>query len=158
MVYRVAYRLAGTRTEAEDVAQDVLARMLTYHEGWLSPVSFRVWIRRAVLNRVIDTGRRRKRWSMVGPLEAGLEVRDDRPDAESSLETRQTAATVEQAVRALPDRQRAAIVLCHYEGLSLADAGVAMKISVGAVEQLLHRAKATLKMQLRDVMAERAHS
>ncbi|MSO97414.1 MAG: sigma-70 family RNA polymerase sigma factor [Rhodospirillaceae bacterium] len=148
-VYRVAYRLTRTRSEAEDIAQDVLARMLDYREGWLSPISFRVWIRRAVLNRVIDASRSRQRWSIMRPLDDGLDVADGQPDAEAAAETNQQASAVANAVRALPARQKMVIVLCHYENLSLADAAAAMKTSVGAVEQLLQRAKAALRVELR---------
>jgi len=51
----------------------------------------------------------------------------------------------------LPLRQRMAVTLCFYEQMSLAEAGDVLKVSVGAVESLLHRAKATLKEKLLDL-------
>lgn len=157
-VFRLAYRMARTRPEAEDLAQEVLAGMLEYRQGWLSALSFRVWIKRAVLNRVIDESRRRKRWGFVRPLEDGMDFEDSRADAEASLGTSETKATVERAVRALPDRQRAVIILCHYENLSLTEAAQTMKSSVGAVEQLLHRAKASLRVRLKSMVSDDASS
>ena len=133
------------------MAQDVLTKMLDYRQGWLSSISFRVWIKRAVLNRVIDASRRRRRWSIVQPLGDGIDIPDDAPGADSALQASQVSAVVARAVRALPERQRQAIVLCHYEGLNLADAAAAMDASVGAVEQLLHRAKNTLRVELQEL-------
>ena len=152
MVFRIAYRMARTRAEAEDIAQDTLERMLEYEPGWLSPVSFRVWVRRALLNRLIDAARRGKRWSFLRPLTDGVDARDGQPDAEETMSMSQTARAVSDAVRALPQRQQAAIVLCHYEGASLAEAAKTMATTEGAVEQLLQRARAKLRLDLRDLM------
>ncbi len=153
-VFRLAYRFARTRVEAEDAAQDVLARMLEYSQGWLSTASFRVWIKRAVLNKVIDQYRRRRRWAIVRPLDEGMKVMDTTADAETALGETEAAATVARAVRGLPQRQQIAIVLCYYENLSLSEAAAVMKVSTGAIGQLLHRAKEALRSQLHSVAPE----
>ncbi len=146
-VYRIAFRLVGRKAEAEDIAQDVLMRMLSYREGWLSKTSFQVWVRRATYNRMVDVYRKARPW-LTRDLDDAVHVPDTTPAPDSALETDETQARVSAAVLALPVRQRMAIILCFYEHMSLAEAGDVLKVSIGAVESLLHRAKATLKQKL----------
>ena len=61
---------------------------------------------------------------------------------------------VDAALKALPDRQRMALTLFHYEGLSQIEVGRIMGISDEAVESLLARARRTLKAALRDEWRE----
>ena len=146
-VYRIAYRLVGQKAQAEDIAQDVLMRMLSYREGWLSKTSFHVWLRRTVYNRMIDVYRKNRPWQMGG-LDDASEIADGALTQDDAMEADETHAGVTAAVMALPLRQRTAVTLCFFEHMSLAEAGDVMKVSVGAVESLLHRAKQALKQNL----------
>jgi len=56
----------------------------------------------------------------------------------------------------LPERQRAALALCHFEGLSNAETGQILELSVGAVESLLVRARRTLREKLADLAPQAA--
>jgi RNA polymerase sigma factor (sigma-70 family) len=64
---------------------------------------------------------------------------------------------VAQAMAALPDRQRAAIALCHYEGLSNIEAAAMLDVTVGALESLLVRARKSLRAALIDLAPEGSH-
>ncbi|HDO33768.1 MAG TPA: RNA polymerase sigma-70 factor, partial [Chromatiales bacterium] len=55
---------------------------------------------------------------------------------------------VQMALAELPERQREAIALCHYHGLTNAEAARVLSIRVGAVESLLVRARRTLRVRL----------
>lgn len=143
--YRIAYRMVGHRAQAEDIAQDVLMRMLTYKQGWFSSASFHTWMRRAVINRGIDEYRKRRPSTNLD--DAG-ELTSGDPDQEQTMLASEDEARVAAGVLALPDRQRAAITLCFYENMGLAEAAEVLKTSIGAVESLLHRAKATLRERL----------
>lgn len=143
--YRIAYRMTGHRAQAEDIAQDVLMRMLSYKQGWFSTASFHTWLRRAVINRGIDEFRKRRPSTTLD--DAG-ELSSGDPDQERMMLTSESERRVAVSVLALPDRQRAAITLCFYENMGLAEAAEVLKTSVGAVESLLHRAKATLRESL----------
>ncbi len=68
----------------------------------------------------------------------------------NAIEEQEMTARVDQALRALPDRQRAALTLFHYEGLSQIEVGRMLGISDEAVESLLARARRTLKSVLKD--------
>ena len=66
----------------------------------------------------------------------------------------EVAARVAHAMAALPDRQRAAIALCHYEGLSNIEAATMLGVTVGALESLLVRARKALRGALVDIAPE----
>ena len=75
---------------------------------------------------------------------------DPSPTPEDALVGQSTRDRVRQALAALPDRQREALVLTYYQELSNAEAASAMQISVDAVESLLARARRALKERLLD--------
>ena len=73
---------------------------------------------------------------------------------QSEMEAQDTSQRVDAALKALPDRQRIALTLFHYEGLSQIEIGQIMGISDEAVESLLARARRGLKAALRDELQE----
>lgn len=77
-----------------------------------------------------------------------MELVDPAPEPELALETRQRQHRLEDALAELPQRQREALLLCHYEGLSCADAAQAMETTVEAIESLLARARRQLRQRL----------
>jgi RNA polymerase sigma-70 factor, ECF subfamily len=70
------------------------------------------------------------------------------------MEAHDTSQRVDTALKALPDRQRSALTLFHYEGLSQIEIGKIMGISDEAVESLLARARRSLKSALREELQE----
>jgi RNA polymerase sigma-70 factor (ECF subfamily) len=72
----------------------------------------------------------------------------------SAMEARDVSRRVDAALRDLPDRQRMALTLFHYEGLSQVEVGRIMGISDEAVESLLARARRNLKEALREEWRE----
>jgi RNA polymerase sigma-70 factor (ECF subfamily) len=66
------------------------------------------------------------------------------------LAERELGARVDAALKALPDRQRLALTLFHYEGMSQIEVGEAMGITDEAVESLLARARRALKVSLKE--------
>jgi RNA polymerase sigma-70 factor (ECF subfamily) len=73
-----------------------------------------------------------------------------RADQFGALAQKDTAARVDTALKALPERQRLALTLFHFEGLSQSEVARTMGISDEAVESLLARARRTLKTALKD--------
>ena len=71
-------------------------------------------------------------------------------DQITSIEMREASARVDAALKALPERQRLALVLFHFEGLSQVEVGSSMGISDEAVESLLARARRALKAELKE--------
>jgi RNA polymerase sigma-70 factor (ECF subfamily) len=90
----------------------------------------------------------RRRRARSVPLEDAPEMPDPAPGAEESLVAAERRRHVEAALARLPDRQRAAVILSYYEGLSNAEVAGALDVSVGAVESLLVRARRGLAQML----------
>ena len=95
---------------------------------------------------------------MRRPAHAVLDPDYDPPDpAESALDglvKAQLSGRVAAAVATLPERQRAALALCFYEGLSNREAADVLSLTPGAIESLLVRARRTLRTALAGVAAE----
>lgn len=151
----VARRMLRDDAEAEDVAQDAFLRLWrTGGSLELGSVGVRPWLRRVVSNLCIDRVRAGKRVTVVDEVPEEAEP----PQQLTDIESRETGAKVDSALKSLPERQRLALTLFHYEGLSQIEIGEAMGISDEAVESLLARARRSLKGLLanewRDLIAQ----
>ena len=102
------------------------------------------------MNLCID----RKRRGEVRPLDEAADVADEADDALAKFGQSQVSREVKAAIAALPERQRAALILCFYEGVSNVEAAEIMSLTVGAVESLLVRARRGLKEALAHVYAD----
>lgn len=142
-------RMLGETAEAEDMAQEAFLRVWKQAPRWKPGVArFDTWLHRVALNLCYDRLRRRREVVTDAPPETV----DPAPSAERDLETKDAAARVAEAVKALPDRQREAIVLCHYQELGNIEAAAVMGVSVEALESLLGRGRRTLRSALADMV------
>jgi RNA polymerase sigma-70 factor (ECF subfamily) len=143
-VFAVTRRMLGNEAAAEDAAQEALLRLWT-HAGSYDPSKalLSTWLTRIATNLCLDRLRKRQEEQWDDSYDAPLPA-----DQEKAIGDRQLADRVDAALRALPERQRLALVLCHYEDLSMAEAASAMETSVEAVESLLSRARRRLKQLL----------
>lgn len=145
MVHALAWRMLGDAAEAEDVVQDTFAKVWTNAPGWVpAGGGLGGWLRRIAANLCLDRLRRRR------PLsgEPVPDRADDAPGADETIDEARRSAAVAAAVQALPDRQRAAIVLTYHEGLPNAEAAEILGIGVKALESLLVRARQSLTRSL----------
>jgi RNA polymerase sigma-70 factor (ECF subfamily) len=149
-ILRYAARVLGDTTEAEDVAQETFLRL------WQEARRFEVrqakpstWLYRIAHNLCIDRLRRRR--------EVGSDALDRRSggDRPSGLyDRKELASAVQAALSALPERQRAAVVLVHYEGMDNIEAAEVLGCGVEAVESLLARGRRALREQLTKLYAQ----
>jgi RNA polymerase sigma-70 factor (ECF subfamily) len=145
----LARRMLGDAMEAEDVAQDVFLRVWREAPRWRpGQARFETWMHRVALNLCYDRLRRRRE---IPDPEAGLTTVDPTPSAQAQLLARERAGRVRDAMAKLPERQRAAIALCHFQELTNIEAARVMDVSVEALESLLARARRALKASLSDV-------
>ncbi len=141
----IARRMLRDDAEAEDVAQEALVRLWRNAEKLeLGPGGLTPWLRRVVSNLCIDRVR-------AGRHLAVVEEVPEQPEAASQVRTlgeRELATRMNEALQKLPDRQRLALTLFHYDGLSQIEVGEILGASDEAVESLLGRARRTLKTVL----------
>lgn len=143
--FSLAFRITGRRGDAEDVVQDAFVQVWTRARDWQSGrAKFSTWLYRVVVNRCLDL----KRKPVSANIEAVEEPMDPGANALEMIEKSQQQRALEQAIAALPERQRAAIALTYTTGLKNAAAAAAMDMSVKAFEALLVRAKRSLRAQL----------
>jgi len=145
-VHALSWRMLGDAVEAEDVVQESFVKLWVNAKGWTpSGGGLGAWLRRIATNACLDRLRRPR-----GVSDAVLaEHEDDGPSADLVIDAERRRAAVADAVRSLPDRQRAAIVLTYYEGASNAEAASVLGIGVKALESLLVRARQALSATLR---------
>jgi RNA polymerase sigma-70 factor (sigma-E family) len=143
---RLASFLLDDPAGAEEVVQEAFLR--TYSGWWRirRPERAGAYLRAAVVNQCRSRGRRRKSEDRGNRV---LWTDEDRR-AESPTSTSADALDVVAAVRALPPRQREAVVLRYYEDLSEADIARALGCSTGTVKSQLAKARATLSARLGD--------
>ncbi|SDY61798.1 RNA polymerase sigma factor [Hymenobacter psychrophilus] len=149
--------LVPHRPDAEDLTQEVFVEVYTQLAGFRGEAKLSTWVYRIAVNKCLEWQRYRKRQKRFAFLTSLFgtddgELLHDPPDYEHPgvLAERQEQATIlRQAVARLPERQQVAFTLFHLEGLPHQEIADALGLgSVGAVESLLHRARATLRQRL----------
>lgn len=143
----VARRIVANPSDAEDTVQEAWLRVWEHAGAWHGTSSrATTWLHRIVINVAID--RVRKKSPAYVSVEEGPLMVDPAPSAHLLLEARELEGRIAKEIRRLPARQRDALSLCYFEGLSCAEAAHAMRISVSAMEALLVRARRTLRERL----------
>lgn len=143
-----AARLLSDRTEAEDVAQEVMLRLWRVAPDWRSgEAQVATWVYRVATNLCTDRLRGRVRRRSM-PLEDAPEPIDAARGAEAGLIETDRMAALHDALGQLPDRQRQAVVLRHIEGLTNPQIAEVMDIGIEAVESLTARGKRALAAAL----------
>lgn len=147
-VLRYAARLLSDRAEAEDVAQETMLRLWRIAGDWRTgEAQVSTWAYRVASNLCTDRLRRRGLRGTAG-LDDAPEIADSAPGAEATMIEADRARALQEALDALPERQRQAVVLRHIEGLSNPEIAVVMEIGVEAVESLTARGKRALAARL----------
>jgi RNA polymerase sigma-70 factor (sigma-E family) len=140
----IALALTGDVEVARDAAQEGLLRA---YRDWSKVVALELpsaWVRRVVVNLAIDGRRRRARDQRVV---ARLATRPTGDATDAAHDAEESSATW-QAVRGLPDRQRAAVVLRYVDDLTVAEIAEILRVSDGTVKASLHKARRTLEQRL----------
>jgi RNA polymerase sigma factor (sigma-70 family) len=129
----------GDRSVAEEIAQDALAAACERWESVSKMAAPGAWVHRVAVNAVSSRFRRRSAERRArSRLEAAHEEAVSDPDGADAI-------AIRRAVAALPLRQKQALVLRFYLGLSVAEAAAWMDVSEAAVKSLSQRAMATLR-------------
>jgi len=157
-VMNLAWRTLRDETEAEDLAQNVFVQAWKSAERYQATAKFSTWLFTIARNLCLNEIRRRVRH----PAESLDQTRDDSDEQPlyQVVDKRITAAPdemlrgelerkVDEALSALPENQRTALVLCRHEELSYEEIAEVLGCSLSATKSLIHRARETLKGRLK---------
>jgi RNA polymerase sigma-70 factor (ECF subfamily) len=140
-----AYRILGRWDAAEDVVQEAFIRVHRAAPTYQPSAAFSTWLYRIVVNLCRDALRKRR-----PEAEPPADLSDHRAAGPAAaLEAQERGRAVQEAIARLPDRQRIAVILHRYAGLSHAEVAEATGWSISAVESCLVRAYAGLRESLK---------
>lgn len=141
--YALSYRTLFNQADAEDIVQESFLKLWRKPELWKEGKNskFTTWFYRIIVNACYDLNK--KKSSQETPLTDHDWVERCYDEDESD----QQLSAIEIALKRLPERQRTALNLCFYEGLSNAEAADVMGLKLKALQSLIMRGKATLKAQ-----------
>jgi RNA polymerase sigma-70 factor (ECF subfamily) len=144
-------------SEADDIAQEVFVEVFRSVHSFRGEATLSTWIYRMTVNRSLNRLRSHKRKGFFQRIEAFFQDDADwtgEPEADCSIHpeavvgNRETAQALQQALDSLPENQRTAFVLYHYEDLAYKEIATVMNVSLSSVESLIHRARKNLQKKL----------
>jgi len=144
-VLSLSYRVLGDWHRAEDVAQETFLRVHRAAKNYKPKAKFTTWLYRIVVNLCFDE--QRKQTKAIAPLENVDPVVLVKSDS-NAAERKEVVKLVKTAVNELPERQRLALILHRYDGLSHGEISEVTGWTQSAVESLLVRAYANLREKL----------
>jgi RNA polymerase sigma-70 factor (ECF subfamily) len=148
-VLSAAYRLLGRWDQAEDMAQEAFIRVYRAASGYKPSAAFTTWLYRITVNLCQDILRKRR-----PTVEAPEELNNRRsPPPDDAIERDERVQAVRRAIGDLPERQRIAVILHRYSGLSHTQICEVTGWTPSAVESCLVRAYARLREELADLQA-----
>ena len=163
-LYSTAVRMTGNRTDAEDLVQETYLKAYRSYEKFNAGTNLRAWLFRIMTNTHINRYRAKTR----RPEETDLDDVEDlylyrrvrnqasiSRSAEDELMDLLSEAEVIEAIEALPEAYRLAVLLADAEGFSYKEVAEILDIPVGTVMSRLHRGRKTLQKALYDYAAAR---
>jgi len=164
-VYNMAYRLAGNRTDAEDLTQDAFYRAYRSFSDYEGDRPFENWIFRIVTRLFLDLLRNRRRRvkavSYDTPLQhAGgdenlfFEMPDSAPTPEDTMLENTFSEDLQKALNSLSPEQRLLITLADVEGVPYKDIADMLGKPVGTIRSRLHRTHKLIRSRLEQIKRE----
>lgn len=154
-VYALFTRFLGPVPEREDLVQEVFLRVLRSRERYTPTARFSTYLYRVAFNLAVNHNERER--TPRGFEDAGGEPEDaarlgaapESADPSRELETDDVVRAVREAIAALPESQRMALILAKYDELSFAEIAVVLGSSEKAIKSLVHRARESLRARLK---------
>jgi RNA polymerase sigma-70 factor (ECF subfamily) len=150
-------RMLGSNSEVEDLAQQVFIRVWKSAGRYVPRAKFTTWLLKITRNLVFNEMRRSKRHAQVPmqiePDAEEIPLKDETsPTPDASLLQSELQEAIDNAITALPEMQRMALVLRRYEELSYEEIADVLDLSVPAIKSVLFRARTELRERLRDYL------
>lgn len=154
----LAYKMTGSYEDAEDIAQEVFARVFKAIPSWKPKASFYTWLRTVTTNLCIDYHRAKVRHQTQSIDDIENPIANLSTDLAYSpldnVEANDLRRMVLKAADELSPQQRKAFMLCHYGGLSREEAAQIMNCAVGTIKAHLSRATAKMRDLLKDIVRD----
>ena len=157
-VMNVVCRMLRDAAEAEDVAQNVFVQVYKSAHRYKVSSKFSTWLFTIVRNLCLNEIRRRSRHP-ASSMDAPPSDQEDQPAPQfvdpsaasppDSMLRGELEEKIEQALAALPENQRVAILLCRQDELSYEEIAKVLGCSLSATKSLIHRGRETLKQKLK---------
>jgi RNA polymerase sigma-70 factor (ECF subfamily) len=161
MVYNTVLGLVQQAEDAEDVTQEVFIKVFESIHQFKGESAFSTWLYRISVTTALEFLRRKKRKKRFAFITSLFGEKDGEelgiPDFVHpgvQMDNREKSAILMRAVNKLHENQRIAFSLNKVEGLSYQEVAEVMRLTVSAVESLLHRARQNLKRALEDYYYE----
>ncbi|WP_345795770.1 RNA polymerase sigma factor RpoE [Castellaniella sp. MT123] len=159
-IMRLLSRMIHDPAEIEDVAQEAFIKAYRALPQFRGDSAFYTWLYRIAVNTARNwQSASFRRPATVSPLEGEdgetfdqIDGLSDHSTPESMMASRQIAETVNEAIEALPDDLRTAIVLREIEGMSYEDIASTMQCPIGTVRSRIFRAREAIASRLRPIM------
>jgi RNA polymerase sigma-70 factor, ECF subfamily len=158
-VINLIYRTVRDLTDAEDLAQNVFLQVFKFADRYRVEAKFSTWLFTIARNLSLNEIRRRSRHpaeSLDAVVEAGEEITGPRQfedkrnvSAPERLIQEELVGKVEEALAALPENQRTAILLFKEKEMSYEEISEILGCSLSATKSLIHRGRETLKQRLK---------
>lgn len=157
MVYNTILGIVQNETEAEDLTQDVFIKVFENISSFKGESRLSTWLYRIATTTALDhlrSKKRKKRFGFIFSLSGNEEKEDGQiPDFHHpgiTLDNKERAKVLFNAIARLPENQKVAYTLHKLEGLSYKEISEVLNTSVAAVESLMSRATGNLKKLLED--------
>ncbi|MDQ6694108.1 MAG: sigma-70 family RNA polymerase sigma factor [Chloroflexota bacterium] len=165
-LYRLALQLTASADDAEDVLQESFIQACGRIDRFEGRSSLGSWLHRIVVNTALMRLRRRvpetvslvEEYSQDGQppaLEVVEALADWEGEPSGQVLSKELRDLIDEAIMALPETLRAAVVLRDVEGLSTSEAAASLRISEAALKVRLHRARLALRVALAPYIEER---
>ena len=158
-LFRLAYRMTGNESDAEDVVQESFLRAYRHLDKFDERASFGTWIYRIAANCSLDLVRSRKRRSeQLAPADPDrddpvLSLAATAPSPEREAQSGQVRDRVAEAMRELSATERTAFVLRHFEGMGIEDVSRVLDCAPGAAKHSIFRAVQKLRRALEPLVS-----
>jgi RNA polymerase sigma-70 factor, ECF subfamily len=156
-VFRTCIGFVHNKEDAEDITQEVLVKIYQSLSSFKGESAFSTWVYRIAVNASLNFLRKKSRQQIFTRIENFLGFDKNEPsihfesrmhNPEQILTNRERSAQIQHALHSLPENQRIAFTLSKYDDLPQREIAEIMFLSEGAVEALMHRAKANLQKKL----------
>lgn len=148
-VFRTAYRITGSASDAEDVLQTVFLRLIKSSEGIDQAQSQKGYLLRAAVNASLDLMRSHTRSKSVAIDDVEYELTDNaRMSPEASAEDRELRKLIQEAVARLGERAAEIFILRYFEGYDNREIAEMLGTSQMVVAVTLHRARSRMRKEI----------